>query len=70
MPNKWRTITSWVHKIRYLYFTVDEGKKGMAESFSRLLALRRRTLGSERHRYAIAWPDKLRTDPMAYGGLK
>ena len=29
----------------------------------------RRTLGSERHRYAIiAWPDKLGTDPMAYGG--
>ena len=23
----------------------------------------------ERHRYAIAWPDKLGTDPMAYGGL-
>ena len=23
-----------------------------------------------RHRYAIAWPDKLRTDPMAYGGFK
>ena len=24
---------------------------------------------SERHRYAIAWPDKLGTDPMAYGGF-
>ena len=23
----------------------------------------------KRHRYAIAWPDKLGTDPMAYGGL-
>ena len=34
-----------------------------------LLALCRRTLGSERHRYAIAWPDKLGTDPMAYGGF-
>ena len=33
-----------------------------------LLALCRRTLGSERHRYAIPWPDKLGTDPMAYGG--
>ena len=30
-----------------------------------LLALHRRSLGSERHRYAIAWPDKLGTDPMA-----
>ena len=36
---------------------------------SGLLALCRRTLGSERHRYAIAWPDKLGTDPMAYGGF-
>ena len=35
-----------------------------------LLALCRRTLGSERHREAIAWPDKLGTAPMAYGGLK
>ena len=34
-----------------------------------LLALYRRTLGSERHRYAIAWPDKLGTYPMAYGGF-
>ena len=34
-----------------------------------LLALCRWTLGSERHRYAIAWPDKLETDPMAYGGF-
>ena len=34
-----------------------------------LLALCRRTLGIERHRYAIAWPDKLGTDPMAYGSL-
>ena len=34
-----------------------------------LLALCRRTLGSERYRYAIAWPDKLGTDPMAHGGL-
>ena len=24
--------------------------------------------GSDRHRYAIAGPDKLGTDPMAYGG--
>ena len=23
----------------------------------------------ERHRYAIAWPDKLGTDPMAYDGI-
>ena len=30
-----------------------------------LLALCRRTLGSERHRRAIAWPDKLGTGPMA-----
>ena len=35
-----------------------------------LLALCRRTLGSERHRYAIARPDKLGTDPMAYGDFK
>ena len=34
-----------------------------------LLALCRRTLGSECHRYAIAWPDKLGTGPMAHGGL-
>ena len=34
-----------------------------------LPALCRRTLGSERHRYAVAWPDKLGTDPMAYGGF-
>ena len=27
------------------------------------------TLGSERQRYAIARPDKLGTDPMAYHGL-
>ena len=32
------------------------------------LAPCRRTLGSERHRYAIAWPEKLGTDPMAYSG--
>ena len=30
----------------------------------------RRTLGSERHRYAIARPHNLGTDPMAYGGYK
>ena len=34
-----------------------------------LLALCRRTLGSERHWYAIARPYKLGTDPMAYGGF-
>ena len=34
-----------------------------------LLALCRRTLGSERHRYAIAWPDKLGNDPMAVDGI-
>ena len=33
-----------------------------------LLALCRRALGSERHRYAFARPDKLGTDPMANGG--
>ena len=35
-----------------------------------LLALCWRALGSERHRYALAWPDELGTDPMAYGGFK
>ena len=35
-----------------------------------LLALCQRTLGNERHRYAIARLDKLGTDPMAYGGFK
>ena len=35
-----------------------------------LLAPCRRTFGSERHRYAIAWPYKLRTDLMAHGGYK
>ena len=34
-----------------------------------LLALCRRNLGSERHRHATALPDKLGTDPMAYGGI-
>ena len=34
-----------------------------------LLALCRRNLGGERHRHAIALPDKLGTDPMAYGGI-
>ena len=33
------------------------------------LALCRRNLGSERQRHAIALPDKLGTDPMAYGGI-
>ena len=32
-----------------------------------LLAPCQRALSSKRHRYAIAWPDKLGTDPMAYG---
>ena len=37
---------------------------------SGLLALCRRTLFSEcHHRHAIAWPDKLGTGPMAYGGI-
>ena len=35
-----------------------------------LLALCQRTLGSERHRYATAWPDKLGTDPMVCGAGK
>ena len=35
----------------------------------RLLPLCRRTLGSERHLYAIAWPGELGTDLMAYGGI-
>ena len=34
----------------------------------RLLALCRPILGSERHRYAIAWLDKLGTSPMAHHG--
>ena len=34
-----------------------------------LMALCRRTLGGERHRYATAWPDKFGTDPMAVGGI-
>ena len=36
-----------------------------------ILVLCRRTFGSDRHRYAIIalGPDKLGTDPMAYGGL-
>ena len=34
-----------------------------------LLALCRRTLGRERHRYAIAWLNTLGTDPMAYGDI-
>ena len=33
------------------------------------MALCRRTLGSERHRYAIARPDKLGTDSIAVGGI-
>ena len=32
-----------------------------------LPALCRRTLDSEHHRYAIAWTNKLGTDPMPYG---
>ena len=28
------------------------------------------SLGSERYRYALAWPDKVETDPMAVGGTK
>ena len=35
-----------------------------------LLALCQRTLGSERHRYTVAWPDKLGTDPMVCGAGK
>ena len=34
-----------------------------------LLALRRWTFDSERHRYAIARPDKLGTDPTAVDGI-
>ena len=43
---------------------------GRLELLRGLLALCRRTLGSERHRYAIVRPDKLGTDPMAYGGFQ
>ena len=32
------------------------------------MALCRPILGSERHRYAFAWPDKLGTSPMAHHG--
>ena len=35
-----------------------------------LLTLSVLAIGSERHRYAIAWPDKLGTDPMAYDGFE
>ena len=34
-----------------------------------LLALCRQTLGSERYRYAMTWPYKLGTVPMAVGGF-
>ena len=34
-----------------------------------LLALWRRTLGSECNRYAIAWPGELGAGPMAVGGM-
>ena len=34
-----------------------------------LLAQCRRTFGSERHRHEVTRPDKLGTDPMAYGGI-
>ena len=37
---------------------------------SSLLLPCRRICGSERHQYAIACPDGLGSDPMAYGGLK
>ena len=33
-----------------------------------ILALCQRTLGSERHRHASAWPDRLWTGPMVCGG--
>ena len=36
---------------------------------SGLLLPCRRTLGSERHQYAVACPDRLGSDPIAYGGL-
>ena len=32
------------------------------------MALCRPILGSERHRYAIVWPDKLGTSPMTHDG--
>ena len=34
-----------------------------------LLALCGRTFGRERHRYAIAWPDKLGINPIAVDGM-
>ena len=59
---------------------VGVGKRGAYEllhgdlptqhSFGTIMAVCRRTLGIGRHRYAFAWPDKLGTDPMAYGGFK
>ena len=43
-------------------------KHQLLELPRRLLALCRWTRGGERHRYAIAWPDKIGTDPMAVDG--
>ena len=49
--------------------TCKERQHPLLELPREQLALCWRTLGSERHRYAIAaWPDKLGTDPMADGG--
>ena len=47
----------------------DPSKDALPELIWGLLARCRRTLGSERHRYTIAWLDKLRSGPMAIGGI-
>ena len=62
----------WVWEKRGAYYLVH-GDLQRQHPFGTLpwglLALCRRTLGSKRRRYAIAWPNKLGTDPMAHGGL-
>ena len=53
-----------------IWSMVMQGQHPLLELPWGLLALCQRTLGSERHRYAIAWPDKLGTDPMVCGAGK
>ena len=66
-PRILSTVSVGVGKVRR---TQIDWSMGIPEKATPgLMVLRRRTLDSERQHYAIVWPDKLGTDPMAVDGI-
>ena len=68
-PRKWFNAANEERRIKKWSMVKPEKAAPVTSTTWGLLAEWRWTLGNERHRYAIAWPDKLGTEPMAVDGI-